>query len=159
MLDETGDLLDSPIAGRVVRTMIDSGFGMLVEERVGDQVFRKLDEVSSAVEGTPKIEVTEPGSKERGGGQRSQSEEEEERETKQFDVEKTAKLASVLAVLTREASAIGGRAPNDYLRVLLPPSPSPPLPSPPHSYPEVLHQPNPAIFWMDTNFRYSPFYR
>ena len=114
MLDETGDLLDSPIAGRVVRTMLDSGFGILVDARVGDQVFRKLDEVS-AIEGAPKIEVTEPGNNER-DGQRSQSEA-EERDVKQVEVEKTAKLASVLAVMTREANAIGGRAPNDYLQV------------------------------------------
>ena len=114
MLDETSDLLDSPIANRAVRTMLDSGFGVLVDARVGDQVFRKLDETSPA-EGAPKIEVTEPGDNER-DGQRTQSEG-EERDLKQVEVEKTAKLASVLAVMTREANVIGGRAPNDYLQV------------------------------------------
>ena len=116
MLDETSDFLDSPNAGRAVRAMLDSGFGLLVDERVGDQIFRKLDEVSAA-EGAPKIEVTEPENNGR-GGQRNQREE-DEGEVSQPEVEKTAKLASLLAVMTREANAIGGRAPNDYLQVCL----------------------------------------
>lgn len=49
MLDETSDLLDSPVAGVVIRTMLDSGFGLLVEERIGSQVFRKQADRKSVV--------------------------------------------------------------------------------------------------------------
>lgn len=106
MLDETSDLLDSPVAGVVVRTMLDSGFGLLVEERVGSQVFRKqvptaVREQSSGGEGgnaVPRIEVTDSS-----GGEKS-------------EVLVEGKLSNVLAVMKREAAMIGGRAPNEYLQ-------------------------------------------
>jgi len=110
MLDETSDLLDSPVAGVVVRTMLDSGFGLLVGERVGSQVFRKqvpiaaaaVGEQSSGGEGgsmVPRIEVTDPS-----GGEK-------------IGVLVEGKLSNVLAVMKREAAMIGGRAPNEYLQV------------------------------------------
>ena len=111
MLDETSDLLDSPVAGVVIRTMLDSGFGLLVEERVGSQVFRKqvpaavtaMGEQSSGGEGgsaVPRVEVSDSS-----GGEKSET------------VLVEGKLSNVLAVMKREAAVIGGRAPNEYLQV------------------------------------------
>jgi len=107
MLDETSDLLDSPVATVVVGKMLDSGFGLLVEERVGSQVFRKqaaaAGEQSSGGEGgnvVPRIEVTDSS-----GGEKSET------------VLVEGRLSNVLAVMKREAAMIGGRAPNGYLQV------------------------------------------
>ncbi|KAF8457961.1 Peroxin-3 [Terfezia claveryi] len=96
MLDETSDLLDSPVAGVVIRTMLDSGFGLLVEERIGSQVFRKQAPVARST--VPRIEVTDSS-----GGEKS-------------EVLVEGKLSNVLAVMKREAAMIGGRAPNEYLQ-------------------------------------------
>lgn len=106
MLDETSDLLESPIAGDALRTMLDSGFGLLVEDKVGDAVFRKEgakkdgEADREAGEGVPKIEVSEASAN-----------------GKEKEPLMEAKLASVLAVMTREAGVVGGKAPNEYLQV------------------------------------------
>ncbi|RPB25330.1 Peroxin-3 [Terfezia boudieri ATCC MYA-4762] len=94
MLDETSDLLDSPVAGVVIRTMLDSGFGLLVEERIGSQVFRKQAPVATAGVGGHSVG--------REGGSTVPRIE--------------GKLSNVLAVMKREAAMIGGRAPNEYLQ-------------------------------------------
>ena len=102
MLDETSDLLDSPIAAAVMRTMLDTGFGILVDEKMNEQVFKKpappaTTEPATPVDGVialPTISITEP----------------------EKDEVVTTKLASILAVITREAQMIGSRVPNEYLK-------------------------------------------
>lgn len=91
LIDETSDLIDSPTFSHVLTHLLDAGFSMLVDEKVAQQAFKVPPQPSgSGLE--PRIqEIYEP---------------------------KPAKLAIVLATLTRQAHQIGNGVPNEYLQVM-----------------------------------------
>lgn len=90
LIDETSDLIDSPTFSRVLTHLLDSGFSMLVDEKVAQQAF-KVPPQPIGTEAPRIQEIHDP---------------------------KPAKLAIVLATLTRQAHQIGNGVPNEYLQVM-----------------------------------------
>ncbi|KAI0997015.1 hypothetical protein K3495_g11169 [Podosphaera aphanis] len=89
LLDETSDLIDTPPFAHVLTLLLDAGFSTLVDEKISQQVF-KLPPRSQ----TP------------------------EHESLDIVDTKTANLPKFLAVLTRQAHAIGDGAQNEYLEAM-----------------------------------------
>ncbi|KAF8472453.1 Peroxin-3 [Kalaharituber pfeilii] len=142
MLDETSDLLDSPNAAVVMHMMLELAFGVLIEERIGEQVFKKAADAATAAStaqlAPPPPEPTKPSLPPSGSSMLpiiSVTEHQDsggvestplasystcvsEQASPMPEEDPTTKLASVLAVMTREAQAIGGRVPNDYLQAM-----------------------------------------
>ncbi|RKF56960.1 Peroxisomal biogenesis factor 3 [Golovinomyces cichoracearum] len=87
LLDETSDLIESPPFTHVITLLLDDGFSTLVDQKVCQQAY-KIPPVSE----NPDIRVQEI-----------------------LDT-KPVKLPIILAVLTRQAHAIGNGNPNEYLQ-------------------------------------------
>ncbi|KAL8739307.1 MAG: hypothetical protein Q9181_000038 [Wetmoreana brouardii] len=93
LLDETSDLVDSPIFTRTLTLLLDTTFSHLTDHQIRTEAY-KLPDPSSI---PPVQEVQIP------------------------DLDSglaKAKLASILAVMTRQAHAIGGGVPNKYAQAV-----------------------------------------
>lgn len=125
LLDETADLVDSPTFSQVLTGLLDAAFSLLVDDKVGPEAYKtKLSQDTSLNE----MQIQEVS----GGVVAS---------TMDLNRERTAKLATVLAVFTRQAHEIGtggslagtpdsdfpqipglpqspGKEPNEYLAVM-----------------------------------------
>lgn len=97
LLDETSDLIESPMAANVLANMLNIGFEVLMEDKLATGAFRTQSRLgitsNEAMEIRPRIEEIED----------SQN--------------STTKFASVLAVLARQAHVIGNDGENEYLKV------------------------------------------
>ena len=100
LLDETADLIDSPTFTRIHTLLLNSLFSHLIDTRVAQQAFPAPNSVqsppSSASSAIPPPRITE---------------------ILDDEPRPTVKLATILAVLTRQAHAIGNgnNPPNEYL--------------------------------------------
>jgi peroxin-3 len=98
LLDETSDLLESPMASQVLAHMLAVGFELLVDGKLATLAFKP--KTSSTVHSQSAAEI-DPNT----------------RITEVVEDHSTAKFASVLAVLARQAHVIGNGLPNEYLAV------------------------------------------
>jgi len=89
LLDETADLIESPNFTQVLTGLLDAGFSLLVDENIAVQAF-KLPAVADP--NARMTELPDPNAK--------------------------TKLATVLAVMTRQAHLIGNGVPNHYLQAM-----------------------------------------
>jgi peroxin-3 len=90
LLDETADLIESPSFSQVLTGLLDAGFSLLVDENIAVQAFKQP--VSSTLATDKIAELSDPHAK--------------------------AKLATILAVVTRQAHLIGNGVPNHYLQAM-----------------------------------------
>lgn len=98
LLDETSDLVDSPIFTHVLTLLLDAAFSQLTDQKIRMEAF-KLPATSSLPPPSPPFRMEDVT---------------EERDP----ATATAKLATIMAVMTREAKAIGSRVPNVYLQAM-----------------------------------------
>lgn len=92
LLDETSDLIESPTFTRIFTLLNNEGFSMLVDRKCAQQAFKSSANPAPVPESFSSVATVVPGPPK-------------------------AKLATVLAVVTREAHSIGHgpNPPNDYL--------------------------------------------
>jgi len=102
LLDETSDLLESPMASQVLAHMLAVGFELLVDGKLATLAFKP--KTSSIVHSQSAAEI------DRGDVNT--------RITEVVEDHSTAKFASVLAVLARQAHVIGNGLPNEYLAAM-----------------------------------------
>lgn len=130
LLDETSDLVDSPTFSRVLSLTLDAAFSLLVDEKVAPQAYKFTPGTQVGGGTGPSLPLDEP-----------RVQEVFEDESTASNKQKSAKLATVLAVFTRQAHAIGtggslagtpetdfpqipglpqppGKEPNEYLAVM-----------------------------------------
>jgi len=105
LLDETSDLLESPMASTVLAHMLAVGFEMLIDGKLANLAF--LSKAATVMRAP-----TAPGT----------ADEESDvsvmpRIAPVVEDSAAAKFASILAVLARQAHAIGSAAGNEYLAV------------------------------------------
>ncbi|KAI9817289.1 MAG: peroxin [Thelocarpon impressellum] len=100
LLDETSDLIDSPPFTHVLTHLLDAGFSVLVEQKLLAQAFKSTPPPSTTPSATAAdltasrvTELPDPATLK-------------------------TKVASVLAVLTRQAHAVGNGVPNEYLKAM-----------------------------------------
>lgn len=97
LLDESSDLIDSPLFTTVLTLLLDTAFSRLTDDKIRFEAFKpKNARVNPTVSADFSGIIDEIDD----------------------DVETTAKLASVMAVMTREARAIGGGVPNEYVQAM-----------------------------------------
>lgn len=92
-LDETADLVDSPSFSHVLTLLLDSAFSLLVDERVASEAYRIAPQTDSIGLSLP---LNEP-----------RIQEVLDTDSQPSDVQSSVKLATVLAVFTRQAREIG----------------------------------------------------
>ena len=92
LLDETADLIDSPLFTHVLTLLLDTAFSQLTDQRIRSEAFKA-----------------------KGPTGKDSSERDEDDEDSTLG---TAKLASIMAVMTREARAIGSGVPNEYVQAM-----------------------------------------
>lgn len=108
LLDETSDIIDSPTFSHVLTLALDASFSLLVDEKVADQGFKIPHYARRHLPSPPKSSVDEL----LGGaplGSRIEEVDDSEPSMLASDRAKqsTAKLATVLAIITRQAHVIG----------------------------------------------------
>ncbi|CAD6590575.1 MAG: peroxin [Alectoria sarmentosa] len=95
LLDETSDLIDSPMFTHVLTLLLDATFSQLVDKKLRSEAY-KLACLSPTATSEPRIaEVTDSD-----------------------PLTASAKLATILAVMTREAHKIGNGVPNEYVQAM-----------------------------------------
>lgn len=92
LLDETADLIDSPLFSHVLTLLLDAGFSTLIDQKVAQQAYKM-----PAVPEVPDLNAP--------------------RVTELHDA-KPVKLPIVLAIFTRQAHSIGNGVPNEYLQAV-----------------------------------------
>lgn len=92
LLDETSDLIDSPMAAGIVAHMVDVGFAHMIDDKLVKLVFQPKT-ATAVTEGSNALD------------------------TEQLQNSSTTKLASILAVVARQAHLIGNGTTNEYLEV------------------------------------------
>lgn len=95
LLDETSDLIDSPMFSHVLTLLLDATFSYLVDRKLRSEAY-KLAPLTPTPIPEPRItEVRDPD-----------------------PLTASAKLATILAVITREAHKIGNGVPNEYVQAI-----------------------------------------
>ena len=95
LLDETSDLVDSPKFTHVLTLILDATFSQLVDMKIRSEAY-KLVPLTPTPTPEPRItEVTDPD-----------------------PATASAKLATIMAVMTREAHKIGSGVPNEYVQAI-----------------------------------------
>jgi peroxin-3 len=102
LLDETSDLVDSPTAAHILTLLLDTLFSQLTDVALRTQAFKVSDQPPS----DPSLRVQEVLDGQIGGSATA-----DPGQTK-------AKLATILAVITRQAHAIGNGVPNAYVQAM-----------------------------------------
>ena len=92
LLDETSDIIDSPPFSHVLTRLLDAAFSTLIDQRLSSQAF-KVPVTTPPIRGAPETRITEVTN----------------------PAELKTKLANVLAVMTRQAHAVGNGVPNEYV--------------------------------------------
>ena len=101
LLDETADLIDSPTFTRIHTLILNTLFSHLIDVKVAEQAFPRPTEVSNS-DTSGRIQEVESA-------------------VTVVPAEPRVKLATILAVLTRQAHAVGNNGsdpPNDYVQVV-----------------------------------------
>lgn len=115
LLDETADIIDSPTFSQVLARTLDAQFSLLVEDKIADLAYKippvvlreesRLDDINPA--NFFQDDETQPGL----GESRIEEVDSDEARVPLSKIEKakatTCKLATTLAVLTRQANVIG----------------------------------------------------
>ena len=95
LLDETSDLIDSPMFTDVLTLLLDATFSHLVDRKLRSEAY-KLPPLTPTPIPEPRItEVNDPD-----------------------PLTASAKLATILALMTREAHKIGNGVPNEYIQAI-----------------------------------------
>ena len=95
LLDETSDLIDSPTFTHVLTLLLDATFSNLVDKRLRSEAYKLPPLEEEPPPATKIIEIPDID-----------------------PTTATTKLATILAVVTREAHRIGGGVPNEYLQAM-----------------------------------------
>lgn len=95
LLDETSDLIDSPMFTHVLTLILDASFSQLVDRKLRSEAYKLVPLVPSPTPEPRITEVTDPD-----------------------PLTASAKLATILAVMTREAHKIGSGVPNEYVQAI-----------------------------------------
>ena len=90
LLDETSDLIDSPSFSHILTLLLDTSFSHLTDQQIRSQAYKLSD---------PPLALDTQGAQ------------------TDPNTAKT-KLATILAVMTRQAHAIGNGVPNDYIQAM-----------------------------------------
>ncbi len=88
LLNETSDLIDSPPFSQILTLLLDTTFSHLTDRVLREQAFKLPPSLPSSVSGVEEIGETK------------------------------TKLANILAVVTRQAHAIGNGVPNEYVQAM-----------------------------------------
>ncbi len=95
LLDETSDLIDSPMFTQVLTLLLDAAFSLLVDGKLRSDAY-KVPPLNPTPIPEPRItEISDPE-----------------------PLTVSAKLATILAVMTREAHKIGNGVPNEYVQAI-----------------------------------------
>jgi peroxin-3 len=89
LLDETADLIESPAFSQVLTQLLDSGFSLLLNKKLGESAFEPSPAVGGAVASL---------------------------DEQLHQVNRAVLLPKILSVLTRQAHVIGNGMPNEYLQ-------------------------------------------
>ena len=100
LLDESADLIESPTATHIMTLLLDTVFSQLTDVALRTQAFKIPDAAQD-----PSLRIQEIGTLE---GQELSLEPEKAK----------AKLATILAVITRQAHVIGNGVPNAYVQAM-----------------------------------------
>ncbi|KAL9102914.1 MAG: hypothetical protein Q9163_002006 [Psora crenata] len=93
LLDETSDLIDSPMFTHVLTLLLDAMFSRLTDQKLRSEAYKLLPPCAQPVARLEDVTENDPATA-------------------------SAKLATILAVLTREAHKIGNGVPNEYVQAL-----------------------------------------
>lgn len=95
LLDETSDLIDSPIFTHVLTLLLDATFSQLVDRKLRSEAYKLVPLTPTPIPEPRIAEVTDPD-----------------------PLTASAKLATILAIMTREAYKIGNGVPNEYVQAI-----------------------------------------
>ena len=95
LLDETSDLIDSPVFTNVLTLILDATFSHLVDTKVRSEAYKLASLTSSPFLDSRIVEVTDPD-----------------------PLTASTKLATILAVMSREAHKIANGVPNEYVQAI-----------------------------------------
>lgn len=95
LLDETSDLIDSPTFTHVLTLLLDATFSQLVDGKLRSEAYKIAPLTPTSVSETRITEISDPD-----------------------PLTASAKLATILAVMTREAHKIGNGVPNGYVQAI-----------------------------------------
>ena len=93
LLDETSDIVDSPMFTHVLTLLLDATFSQLVDRKLRSEAYKLAPLTPVAIPESRITDVTDPAA-----------------------LTNSAKFATVLAVMTREAHKIGNGVPNEYVQ-------------------------------------------
>ena len=109
LLDETSDLIDSPRFTHILTLLLDTTFSHLIDEKLRSQAFKlpaDLTDPSQPIDPTERVQEV------------SDSMSENVSNTNVDPSQAKAKLATILAVLTRQAHSIGNGVSNEYVQAM-----------------------------------------
>lgn len=95
LLDETSDLIDSPTFTHVLTLLLDATFSQLVDMKLRSEAYKIAPLTPTSVSEARITEISDPD-----------------------PLTASAKLATILAVMTREAHKIGNGVPNEYVQAI-----------------------------------------
>ena len=93
LLNETADLIDSPMFSQVITLLLDTAFSHLTDNKLRSEAFKLPPPNAASTERIQDVTENDPTTA-------------------------SAKLATILAVMTREAHKIGNGVPNEYVQAL-----------------------------------------
>ena len=99
LLDETSDLIDSPTFTHILTLLLDTLFSHLTDHALRSQAFKLPTSTQEPLE-DPNLRIQEVP------------------DTEPDPTQTKAKLATILAVVTRQAHAIGNGVPNTYVQAM-----------------------------------------
>ena len=119
LLDETSDLIDSPSFSQILTLLLDTTFSRLTDHNLRSQAFRlSLSPLPRAQEShSPRPSSTSLGA---AGAVASNTLDDEQHVGQEHHLENQpkAKLATILAVMSRQAHVIGNGVPNEYVQAM-----------------------------------------
>ncbi len=95
LLDETSDLIESPMFTHVLTHLLDAAFSHLIDGKVRSEAYKLAPLTPTPISESRITEVIDPD-----------------------PLTASAKLATILAVMTREAHKIGNGVPNEYVQAI-----------------------------------------
>ena len=118
LLDETSDLVDSPTFTHILTLLLDTTFSHLTDNKLSHQAFKiPLPPLSDPTPMDPSLrvqEILDPTTTASASSTAQYTDEQEIPDPAQAK----AKLATILAVITRQAHAIGNGVPNEYVQAM-----------------------------------------
>ena len=95
LLDETSDLIDSPIFTNILTLLLDATFSHLIDTKVRSEAYKVAPLTSSPTPESRIFDITDPD-----------------------PLTASTKLATILAVMSREAHKIANGVPNEYVQAI-----------------------------------------